>query len=57
LDAATAPAALLLLQTAAAAAAIDRAVIDIIEWVEIGRTEIDRTANRTEIVATTPKAR
>jgi hypothetical protein len=34
----------------AAAAAIDRAVIDRIEWAKIDRTEIDRVMNRKEIV-------
>jgi hypothetical protein len=32
-----------------AAAAIDRAAIDIIECAEIGRTEIDRIASRKEV--------
>jgi hypothetical protein len=32
-----------------AAAAIDRAVTDSIEWAEIDRTEIDRMANRKEL--------
>ena len=31
-------------------AALDRAVIDRIEWAEIDRTEIDRMADRKEIV-------
>ena len=34
----------------AAAAAIDRAVIERIEWAKVDRTEIDREANRKEIV-------
>jgi hypothetical protein len=34
----------------AAAAAIDRAVIDRIEWAKIDRKEIDRVVNRKEIV-------
>ena len=34
----------------AATAAIDRAVIDIIEWAKIDRTEIHRVVNRKEIV-------